>query len=272
MLSGSYNPGNLYLFRRNADDTFAAGEELKGADGKPLNVGAAAHVNAADWTGDGKLDLVVGNISGEVFLIPHTGSNEPMSFGEPKPMEDARGPIRVSGDAGPLVVDWDGDGKLDLLVGDGAGEVRFYRNIGDEAGPKLDAPGTLLPAAGPMVVRSNGSGPKVPWGRRLKVHAADYDDDGELDLLVGDFRLEQVQREVTPEQRQRHAELQDEYRTLIERHMALAAKARSGELSEAERAEQESLQERLTEVTREMQPLKPVSHTYHGNVWVFLRR
>jgi len=270
MLSGSYHPGSLFLFRRNDDDTFAAGEELKGLDGQPLNVGAAAHVSAADWTGDGRLDLVIGNIQGEVFLIPHTGSDEPLSFGEARPMEAAGSPVRVGPDAGPHVVDWNGDGKLDLLVGDGGGAVHFYRNVGEEGAPKLARPETLLPGGGAMVSESNGPAPKVPWGTRLKLHAADWNDDGKLDLLVGDFAMTAKQRDVTPEQKKRHEALSREYQEVIQRYSQLAAKAETG-LSEEERKEQASVMERLTALSREMQSLNPVTYEYAGNVWVFLR-
>ncbi|MHC4597477.1 MAG: hypothetical protein ACYS47_00580 [Planctomycetota bacterium] len=36
----------------------------------------------------------------------------------------------------PVVVDWDGDGKKDLLVGQFIqGRIRFYRNVGEEGKP-----------------------------------------------------------------------------------------------------------------------------------------
>ena len=272
MLSGSYNPGSLYLFRRNEDGTFAAGQELAGEDGKPLNVGAAAHVSAADWTGDGKLDLVVGNITGEVFLIAHTGSGEALSFAAPQRLKDAIGEITVAADAGPHVVDWDGDGKLDLLVGDGAGEVRFYRNVGEKGSPELDAHRVLLPAAGHGMAEP-GQEPKVPWGTRLKLHAADYNDDGKLDLLVGDFRMEaQAKDPLTAAQETRRAELLQEYNKLVQKYQPFASAAEAGKLNAEETAEYEALRDQLTKLMEELAPLQPNNYTYHGNVWVFLRQ
>ena len=58
IISGSW-PGEIYFFRRQPDGKFAAGVPLKGKDGKPLNVGSASAAFAADWTGTGKLDLIV---------------------------------------------------------------------------------------------------------------------------------------------------------------------------------------------------------------------
>ena len=43
------------------------------------------------------------------------------------------------GHAAPLMVDFDRDGKQDLLVGQfGDGKLRIYRNVGDNHTPKFD--------------------------------------------------------------------------------------------------------------------------------------
>jgi hypothetical protein len=53
---------------------------------------------------------------------------------------DGKEPIDVDvGHATPYVVDWDGDGKKDLLVGQfGDGKLRIYLNKGTDAQPKFD--------------------------------------------------------------------------------------------------------------------------------------
>lgn len=260
MISGSYHPGSLYLFRRNEDGTFAAGEEIAGEDGQPLNVGAAAHVHAADWNGDDHLDLLVGNIDGQVWLIPNTGG--PMKFGEPVQLEDAAGVVKVSNDAGPHAADWDGDGKIDLLVGTGDGQVLFYRNTSQSSEPQLDQPQVLLPA------RKDQDDYSVPWGMRLKVHATDFNKDGKLDLLVGDFRMEQE----NPENAQKYTDLRKEYDAMIGKYQEMSSKAGDGLLTADEQKEFEALRKKLMQVINEMQPLQGGSYATHGNVWVFLRQ
>jgi hypothetical protein len=62
---------------------------------------------------------------------------------------DGKQPIDVDvGHATPYVVDWDGDGKKDLLVGQfGEGKLRIYLNKGTDAEPRFDG-FTYLQAGG----------------------------------------------------------------------------------------------------------------------------
>lgn len=57
-------------------------------------------------------------------------------------------PLTLNGSnfASPLVTDWDGDGKKDLLIGEFAGhmtegqwkgKIRFYSNVGTDASPEF---------------------------------------------------------------------------------------------------------------------------------------
>jgi hypothetical protein len=59
--------------------------------------------------------------------------------------------VGYGGNASPFVIDWDGDGKQDLLLGqfDG-GRIRFYANIGTHYNPAfgdfdyLEADGSVI--------------------------------------------------------------------------------------------------------------------------------
>jgi hypothetical protein len=59
-------------------------------------------------------------------------------FDAPVAIEANGGPINVGagGNASPFLVDWNGDGKQDLLLGQyNGGKVRLYENIGEDSAP-----------------------------------------------------------------------------------------------------------------------------------------
>ena len=60
------------------------------------------------------------------------------------------------GNSAPCVVDLDGDGRFDLLVGEYEdGAVRFHRNVGEPARPRFEAGVRLTHTEGEI---------KVPYG------------------------------------------------------------------------------------------------------------
>jgi hypothetical protein len=192
ILTGSI-AGNIHLFSRKPNGTYAAGVTLKQGDtGKPLNVGRGSTAAAADWDGDGDLDLIIGNAEGVVYLAPNEGTRQKPIWGEPQRLKAASGPITAQdGDAAPCVADWDGDGNLDLLLGSGSGSVVWRRNIGAKTKPELAAPVTLVDPFPQGDQKDAADFDKPKRSRRdSKVCVADWNGDGRPDLIVGDYSYE----------------------------------------------------------------------------------
>lgn len=97
-----------------------------------------------------------------------------LSFAEPRPLVAAGEPLAVAGHAATRCVDWDGDGRVDLLVGGGDGRVWIARGL-------VGADGTSF--AGPVAVTAGG---RDRWGTgptgALLVQLVG---DAEPDLVVG---------------------------------------------------------------------------------------
>lgn len=82
-----------------------------------------------------------------IFVLAAAATAQTSAPTVPKPAKPVKisaknVPIDVTGGhAAPLVVDWNKDGKKDLLVGeygDGGGKLRVYLNRGEDRAPAFD--------------------------------------------------------------------------------------------------------------------------------------
>ena len=72
-------------FETTDEGTFVAfrGKRYESTPEAPIGItGSATTVRAADWDGDGDYDLIIGDISGDVYLVPNEGTATSYVFGK----------------------------------------------------------------------------------------------------------------------------------------------------------------------------------------------
>ena len=182
------NYGRNTLYRNNGDGTFVDATGAAGVGDAHCGIGCTF----LDFDKDGFLDLFVGNyveydpgyrlfFVAERFPGPlaYTGqrdffyrNNGDGTFTE---VTEAAGVLKDGRAMGVISCDFDSDGRMDIFVANDAMENYLYRNNGDgtftdvalEAGVAFSANGDATSSMG------------GDWG--------DYDNDGDLDLLVPDM-------------------------------------------------------------------------------------
>ena len=128
---------------------------------------------------DGRKDLLVGEAEGNIRLYLNINTDADPSFDG--------GTLLTAGPAGsktvidvgqrttPSVVDWDNDGRRDIIVGAKDGLVRVYRNVGTDAAWDLESAVMILDGGVDLVVPALRASP----------HIEDLDGDGAKDMLTG---------------------------------------------------------------------------------------
>lgn len=194
-LIGSSFIDSITLFRNAGTRTaprLAAGQ-LLAVNGQPLHMDLCMiQPRVVNWHADGRPSLIVGEEDGRVALIANQAprGQEPRLLA-PQYFEQVDPYVKSGALSRPVVVDWNGDGKLDLLSGNSAGYLQVFENTGTQATPIFQDRGYLRAAGETIRIMAgpNGSvqGPaETKWGY-TNLSVADWDLDGNLDLMVNDI-------------------------------------------------------------------------------------
>ena len=157
---------------------FTSPTVLKDSEGLTIRVDSYCTPCAVDWNEDYKKDILLGNGSGTLLVYLNQGSDSDPLFASPCSVEVGGEELDVGSFASPFMADWNGDGKKDLLVGDGEGYIHLYLKVNNSSEPQhLISSGKVKVADQDLTVE----GSAVPF-------LVDWNQDGKKDLLVGSLK------------------------------------------------------------------------------------
>ncbi|MGE5293616.1 MAG: hypothetical protein ACM3VT_02180, partial [Solirubrobacterales bacterium] len=160
-------------------------EEVIQADGNDINVLGYSVPSFEDWNNDGLRDLIVGeggaNYPGKIRVYLNVGTESDPRFAGFFYVQANGGDLTCTPDGCqgcfPRVVNWDADGRKDLLVGLADGTAKVFLNVTDNNEPAFDA--------GTFVNVGNNDAYVLDVGKRATPSMVYWNDDDMLDLVVG---------------------------------------------------------------------------------------
>ncbi|MCF6287340.1 MAG: VanW family protein [Candidatus Hydrogenedentes bacterium] len=185
--------GSLHFFHETEADTWAPRKLAAQPDGiahrHPTIYPRPMAYPAADGATN---DLLVGG-EGGIYFYRFTG--EFSATGQPiyaDPIFALEAAAKLYGGTLPVpnIVDWDGDGLLDMVAGNSEGLVQFFKNTGSNEVPAFQ-PGEALHAGGQKIhvqpgYRLDIQGPgEARWGYTCPT-VVDWNDDGLPDIVMSD--------------------------------------------------------------------------------------
>jgi len=183
------NDGTLRRYEQltpNASTTagFKAWGLMKLADGTTIDAGSVDKPLLTDYNGDGTLDMLLGNLAGNIMLYTQSARNA-VTFTAIGNLTTAgtsasvinmgnsgTNPSNMGGYAAPAITDIDGDGLLDLFVGNGTGSIYRYEQTQSAAVPSLSTPLPVVLTA--FTGQATSAGNQLNWATAQEVKSASF--------------------------------------------------------------------------------------------------
>lgn len=170
--------------------TYAAGRQVTNSKGDIRFHLQMINPRVCDFNKDGHVDLVVGDEDGRVAFLKNTGKVKKgmPQFASPVYFRQKADNVKFGALATPVAVDWNNDGKVDIVAGNSAGEIAFIENLTGGTEPSWAEPVLMKVGKKAIHVQAgyNGSiqGPaEAKWGYTV-LDVADWDGDGLKDLVI----------------------------------------------------------------------------------------
>lgn len=171
--------GWVYLIRNKGtteDPQYAEPVKVL-AGGEPVDVYGMPSPNLADFDGDGDLDLLCGEFIDGFTYFENTGTRTTPEYAAGRRVTHDGSAVRMElCMIIPVAVDWDGDGDVDLVVGQEDGRVAFLEHTGETE----DGVPVFMP---PRFFRQEAD--EVKFGALVTPVGFDWDGDGDDDLVCG---------------------------------------------------------------------------------------
>jgi hypothetical protein len=174
--------GLVYLLRTlgtREKPQWTAPHLLRIENGEPIETMGNPHPMLEDFDGDGDLDFILSDFPGSYTYFENIGTRKEPVYTSGRLLHDSKGRVLAADECVPVpqAIDWDRDGKIDIIAAEEDSRVGFYRNTGSfwKGMPVFDPP-----------VFMRGEREFLHFGILVSPFVVDFDGDGDQDIVVGD--------------------------------------------------------------------------------------